>query len=139
MNNKDVKIKNKDAREQLKKLYDEKKKDKNNKNQEEIEATTMAINVLDAMEQYKGRLDNYAEQFKELGVDFETQGDIVQNAVNTYTRIPEIITELENMKLTEDGTTGYDANSTLIYEEKMEITNAVIDDVIHVIKRWLNS
>ena len=139
MNNKDTKMKNKDARERLKKLYDEKKKDKNNKNQEEIEATSMAINAMDAMKQYKGRLDNFSEQFKELGVDFEIQGDIVQSAVNTYTRIPEIITELENMKLPENGTTGYDANSTLIYEEKMEITNAVIDDVIHVIKSWLNS
>lgn len=61
------------------------------------------------------------------------------NAIEICARIPEIIEELEGLKMSMDGQIFYNQASKLIYEEKMESTNETVDEAISIVKQLLGN
>lgn len=61
------------------------------------------------------------------------------NAIKICARIPEIIEELEGLKMSMDGQIFYNQASKLIYEERMESTNDTVDEAIGIVKQLLGN
>lgn len=61
------------------------------------------------------------------------------NAIKICARIPEIIEELEGLKMSMDGQIFYNQASKLIYEERMESTNDTVDEAIGIAKQLLDN
>ena len=74
----------------------------------------------------------------DLGCHDERELEIIRQAMTTYVKFPEIIQELENLKMSMDGQIFYNQSSKLIFEEKMENTNETIDETIAIVKRLLD-
>lgn len=60
-------------------------------------------------------------------------------AIKICARIPEIIEELEGLKMSMDGQIFYNQASKLIYEERMESTNDTVDEAIGIVKKLLGN
>ena len=61
------------------------------------------------------------------------------NAIKIVARIPEIIEELEGLKMDMEGQIFYNQASKLIYEERMESTNETVDEAIDIVKQLLGN
>lgn len=59
------------------------------------------------------------------------------NAIKVCARIPEIIEDLEGLKMSMEGQIFYDKSSRFLYEERMEHTNETIDEAIDIVKQLL--
>ena len=59
------------------------------------------------------------------------------NAIKIVARIPEIIEELEGLKMNMEGQIFYNQASKLIYEERMESTNETVDEAIDIVRQLL--
>ena len=59
------------------------------------------------------------------------------NAIKIVVRIPEIIEELEGLKMDMEGQIFYNQASKLIYEERMESTNETVNEAIDIVKQLL--
>lgn len=75
----------------------------------------------------------------DLGCHDENELEIVRQAMYMYAKIPETIHELAKLKITTDGQIFYNQSSKLIFEERMESTNEVIDEAISIVKRLLDN
>lgn len=105
----------------------------------ELKVIEQAMTALGAIGQYKWELDVAVSQLKEVGLCFGETTDEVQKAVSAYKKIPEIIEELEGLKMSMDGQIFYNQSSKLIYEEKMESTNETVDEAISIVKQLLGN
>ena len=70
----------------------------------------------------------------DLGCHDERELEIIRQAMTTYVKFPEIIQELENLKMSMDGQIFYNQTSRLIYEERMESTNETVNEAISIVK-----
>lgn len=61
------------------------------------------------------------------------------NAIKIVVRIPEIIEELEGLKMDMEGQIFYNQASKLIYEERMESTNETVNEAIDIVKQLLGN
>ena len=61
------------------------------------------------------------------------------NAIKIVVRIPEIIEELEGLKMDMEGQIFYNQASKLIYEERMESTNETVNVAIDFVKQLLGN
>lgn len=61
------------------------------------------------------------------------------NAIKIVVRIPEIIEELEGLKMDMEGQIFYNQDSKLIYEERMESTNETVNEAIDIVKQLLGN
>lgn len=61
------------------------------------------------------------------------------NAIKVCVRIPEIIEELEGLKMSMEGQIFYNQSSKLIYEERMESTNETVDEAINIVRQLLGN
>lgn len=61
------------------------------------------------------------------------------NAIKIVVRIPEIIEELEGLKMDMEGQIFYNQASKLIYEERMESTNDTVNEAIDIVKQLLGN
>lgn len=61
------------------------------------------------------------------------------NAIKIVVRIPEIIEELEELKMSMEGQIFYNQSSKLIYEERMESTNETVNETISIVKQLLGN
>lgn len=61
------------------------------------------------------------------------------NAIKIVARVPEIIEELEGLKMDMEGQIFYNQASKLIYEERMESTNEAVDEAIDIVKQLLGN
>lgn len=73
------------------------------------------------------------------GVHYENELEIIRKAIDVYTKIPEIIHELERLKMSIDGQIFYNQPSKLIFEERMESTNETVNDAISIVKRLIEN
>lgn len=65
------------------------------------------------------------------------ESEHVKKALITYDKLPDIINEIELLKMSMDGMIFYDSSSHLIYEEKVNAVNEVLDEVIGIMKGLL--
>lgn len=70
----------------------------------------------------------------DLGRHYESELEVIRQAMNAYVKIPEIIQELETLKMSIDGQIFYNQPSRLIYEERMESTNETVNEAISIVK-----
>lgn len=61
------------------------------------------------------------------------------NAIKILSHVPEIIEELEGLKMSMDGQIFYNQSSKLIYEEKMKSTNETVDEAISIVRQLLGN
>ena len=61
------------------------------------------------------------------------------NAIKIVVRIPEIIEELEGLKMDMEGQIFYNQASKLIYEERMGSTNETVNEAIDIVKQLLGN
>lgn len=61
------------------------------------------------------------------------------NAIKIVVRIPEIIEELEGLKMDMEGQIFYNQASKLIYEERMKSTNETVNEAIDIVKQLLGN
>lgn len=61
------------------------------------------------------------------------------NAIKVCAKIPEIIEELEGLKISMDGHVFNDEGAKMIYEAIMESTNETIDESISIVKQLLGN
>ena len=65
------------------------------------------------------------------------ESEHIKIALATYEKLPDIINEIESLKMTIDGMIFYDPSSHLIYEEKVNTVNEVLDEVLGIMKGLL--
>lgn len=70
----------------------------------------------------------------DLGCHDEDELEVVCQAMYMYAKIPETIHELARLKITTDGQIFYNQSLKLIFEERMESVNEVIDEVISIVR-----
>ena len=75
--------------------------------------------------------------YVDLGCHDENELEVTRQAMNLYIKIPEIIQELECLKMSMDGQIFYDQSSKLIFEERMESTNETVNEAISIVKRTI--
>ena len=102
-----------------------------------IEAMKVAISALGAIEQFRWERDVAIGQLRELGLSLGANTEEIQKAVNIYKKIPEVIEELEGLKMSMDGQIFNNQSSRLIYEEKMESVNDTVNEAISIAKQLL--
>lgn len=86
----------------------------------------------------KGTIDYIMAQLEDgyidLGFHDKNELEIIRQAMNAYVKIPEIIQELETLKMSIDGQIFYNQSSRLIYEERMESTNETVNEAISIVR-----
>ena len=90
-------------------------------------------------ESIKYILAQLEDGYIDLGCHDENELEIVRQAMCMYVKIPETIHELAKLKMSMDGQIFYNQSSKLIFEERMESTNEVIDEAISIVKRLLDN
>lgn len=75
--------------------------------------------------------------YVDLGCHDENELEVIRQAMKVYIKIPEIIHELEGLKISMDGQIFYNQPSKLIYKERMESTNDTVNEAISIVKGLL--
>lgn len=77
--------------------------------------------------------------YVDLGCHDERELEILRQAMNAYVKIPEIIQELEELKISMDGQIFYDQPSRLIFEDRMESINETVNESFSIVQRLIGN
>lgn len=77
--------------------------------------------------------------YVDFGCHDENELKVMRQAIASYVKIPEIIQELEKLKISMDGQIFYNQSSKLIFEEKMKSTNETVNEAISIVQRLIEN